>query len=271
MSTPTDLPIHEVILKIMYNANREKPIGLTTADVLWKIDNPEITEQYIREVLDWLVRQKKVELYLDKYSLNRYEFLEQRAKSDEEERDVVIESEKETFYIKPSKKKIRNLRSKVVFFAGIVVLGYVIYLFTAMERNYEIVTKQIMPNTLVYAQRPVAKLFLSHNREEDVETEIEEDTEKKIEDIDKKIEEISYLFSRQNNNNNTIQQEITRLYKVVDSLQKQQQYRLNILQKHLNNNTNQNINYTNEILNKIIRFNILFLLLIIITFFRGKF
>ncbi|WP_197474618.1 DUF5457 domain-containing protein, partial [Tenacibaculum ovolyticum] len=134
MSTPTVLPIHEVILKIMYNADREKPIGLTSSDILWKIDNPEITERYVREVLGWLVRERKVKLYLEKYSLDRHEFLAQKVKNEEEEEEEVLSAEKETFYIKPSKKKIKNIRSKIFFFTGTLVLCFVTYLYVNMLR-----------------------------------------------------------------------------------------------------------------------------------------
>lgn len=255
MSTSTDLPIHDVILKIMYNADREKPIGLTAGDVLWKIDNPEITERYVREVLDWLVREKRAQVYLDKYSLDRYEFLDQKAKYEEEEEEEGIEVGKETYYIKPSKKKIKNIRSKILFFVGLIPLCVVTYLYTKMDRDYEISTKLITPNTIVDTQTPAKKLFLLNNKEENIQ---------------KKIEDISYLFSRQNSNNTDVQQEIARLYKITDSLQKQQQSRLNIMQQQLDKNINENITYTNDILHKIILCNIIFLLIITFTFFKGK-
>ncbi|WP_231892004.1 hypothetical protein, partial [Tenacibaculum ovolyticum] len=78
------------------------------------------------------------------------------------------------------------------------------------------------------------------------------------------------LFSKQNKNNKNIKKEIARLYKVTDSLQKQQQSKLNIIQKKLDVNLNKSINYTNDILKKIILCNILFLVIIIFTFFKGK-
>lgn len=258
MSTTTNLPIHEVILKIMYDANREKPIGLTAEDILWKIDNPEITEIYLQQVMEWLVRQKKVELYLGKYTLDRYEFLEQRAKSQEE---GSAKSGKETFYLKPSGgRKIKNLKSKILFFIGIGALGYITYLCYTMERTHQIPTQQTPPTAVVYTQSPLKKLFLPYNQEA---------TEGK--EINRKIEDIAYLFSSQNSNNNTIQQEITKLYKLTDSLQRQQQHQLNILQKQLDKNIDENINYTNEILYKIVLCNVIFMLLILIAFFRGKF
>jgi hypothetical protein len=243
MSTATVLPIHEVILKIMYNADREKPIGLTSSDILWKIDNPEITERYVREVLGWLVRERKVKLYLEKYSLDRHEFLAQKVKNEEEEEEEVLSAEKETFYIKPSKKNIKNIRSKIFFFTGTLVLCFVTYLYVNMLRDYEVTTKEIAANNIEEKQPAIRNLFLSNEDDENVDT---------------KIENISYLFSKQNKNNKNIKNEIARLYKVTDSLQKQQQSKLNIIQKNLDINLNKSINYTNDILKKIILCNILF-------------
>lgn len=257
MSTPTVLPIHEVILKIMYNADREKPIGLTSLDILWKIDNPEITERYVREVLGWLVRERKVKLYLEKYSLDRHEFLAQKVKNEEEEEEEVLSAEKETFYIKPSKKKIKNIRSKIFFFTGTLVLCFVTYLYVNMLRDYEVTTKEIAASSIEKKQTTIRNLFLSNEDDEN-------------ENVNKKIENIAYLFSKQNKNNKNIKKEIARLYKVTDSLQKQQQSKLNIIQKKLDVNLNKSINYTNDILKKIILCNILFLVIIIFTFFKGK-
>ncbi|PKH52827.1 hypothetical protein CXF68_19940 [Tenacibaculum sp. Bg11-29] len=258
MSTPTVLPIHEVILKIMYNADREKPIGLTSSDILWKIDNPEITERYVREVLGWLVRERKVKLYLEKYSLDRHEFLTQKTKNVEEEEEVeVLSAEKETFYIKPSKKKIKNIRSKIFFFTGTLVLCFVTYLYVNMLRDYEVTTKEITASSIEKKQTTIRNLYLSNEDDEN-------------ENVNKKIENIAYLFSKQNKNNKNIKKEIARLYKVTDSLQKQQQSKVNIIQKKLDVNLNKSINYTNGILKKIILCNILFLVIIVFTFFKGK-
>ncbi|MCD8440839.1 hypothetical protein [Tenacibaculum finnmarkense] len=67
-----------------------------------------------------------------------------------------------------------------------------------------------------------------------------------------------------------LKNEISRLYKVTDSLQKQYQLKLNVLQGNLDMGLNNNIHYTNEILHNIILCNILFLIIIVFTFFKGK-
>lgn len=254
MSKTTDLPIHEVILKIMYHADKEKSAELSAQDILWKIDNPEITERYIREVLGWLIREKKVQLYLNKYSLDRYEFLEQKSKYDDDEEEDIIVKGVDTFYIKPSKKKTKNRRSIVLFSISLLALCYITYLFANMDRNYQVSTKIITLNSVVNKQKNAHKLYLSDEEE----------------NIKKKIEDISYLFSRQNNNNANMQKEIARLYKITDSLQQQQQARLNLIQKGIDKERNENIGYINDILQKIIYGNIIFLLLFTVIFFKGK-
>ncbi len=250
MSKRTDLPIHEVILKIMYKEDKEKPIGLTAGDVLWKIDNPEITERYVREVLDWLVRENKVKLYLDKYSLDRYEFLEQKAKDDE------LTTENTTFYIEPPKKKISGIRNKIILFSGILALLYITYLYSQMRRNYELSRKEIPTISITEKQETLKNLYLS------------EKTEKTIDD---KFNDISSSFSRQNSNNRKINSKITKLYTIIDTLQKQHQIRLNTIQKQVDSNINNDIMYTNSLLQKIMICNFIFLAIIILTFFRGKF
>ncbi len=72
----TEIPLHEVVLKVMFLENTERAAEMTSQDILWKIENPEISERQVREVLEWLVHHKKVSYYAGKYNLDRYEFLE---------------------------------------------------------------------------------------------------------------------------------------------------------------------------------------------------
>lgn len=252
MSKRTDLPIHEVILKIMYKEDKEKPIGVSASDVLWKIDNPEITERYVREVLDWLVRENKVTSYLDKYSLDRHEFLEQKAK-DEEDDELVTDST--TFYIDPPKKKIRGIRNKIILFSGVLALLYITYLFTQMRRDYELSRDKISPKSIVDRQVVVKKLYLSGEPEQTT---------------DEKFADIAYSLSRQNSNNRNLRVEISKMHKTIDSIQKQHQTSLNEIQKQVDRNINHDVKYTNSLLQKIMICNFIFLALVVLTFYKGK-
>ncbi len=254
MSVSTDLPIHEVILKIMYFEDREKPIELSPADILWKIDNPEITERYVREVLNWLVREKKVKSYLDKYSLDRHEFLEQKAKYP---KDLDIDEESATFYIEqePKKFELKGWKSKGVFLIGGIILLIMTYLFMQLRRDYQLSTKLEPEITIQERQPEIKKMYMSNG--EGVRA-------------DEKFKGISYSFLMQNNNNKAVSDEIKYLYTTIDSLQKSHQTRLNLLQQKIDKNINNTITHTNTILNRIMVCNILFLGIITVLFFRKK-
>jgi len=80
-STPKEIPLHEVVLQIMYEANKERPAELTVGEVHSKISDETIGETIISDVLRWLVVQKQVECASGKFfSLDRYEMIEQRLK-----------------------------------------------------------------------------------------------------------------------------------------------------------------------------------------------
>jgi hypothetical protein len=84
-STPKEIPLHEVVLKIMFEANRERPAELTVSQVHRKITDETISESNILDVLKWLVAQKQVECTSGKfYSLDRFELIEQRIRDAKE-------------------------------------------------------------------------------------------------------------------------------------------------------------------------------------------
>ncbi len=92
-SSPEEIPLHEVVLKLMFEANKEKPARLDASDLFWQIPDPAVNERNVTEVLNWLVGQKRVEKFSGKYSLDRFEFLDQR-KSDNLESGSKNESSK---------------------------------------------------------------------------------------------------------------------------------------------------------------------------------
>lgn len=79
-STPKEIPLHEAVLKVMYAVNKERPALLTITEVYQEISDDSINEANVSDVLNWLVVQNQVERATGKYSLDRYSFLEERAK-----------------------------------------------------------------------------------------------------------------------------------------------------------------------------------------------
>ncbi len=84
-STPKVIPLHEVVLKIMFEANPDRPAELTVSQVHRKVTDQFISESNVLDVLRWLVVQKQVERISGKfYALDRFEFIEQRIRDAKE-------------------------------------------------------------------------------------------------------------------------------------------------------------------------------------------
>lgn len=139
----TNRPLHEVILQIMYLENQEKAAEMSSSDILWRIENPEISERQVREVLEWLLHHQRVLKYLNKYALDRSEFLVQKEiyKTDQPEPEPEKKAPSNnhgpnnshshtTFYINPPKKtKKDNIPKYVLIFLsiGLCFLSYLTY------------------------------------------------------------------------------------------------------------------------------------------------
>lgn len=93
--TPKEIPLHEVVLSVMYAMNKERPAELTANDVYQGLADNTLSDNNISDVLNWLVAQKEVEYASGKYSLDRFSFLEER-KKDLEKQGVNSELPKET-------------------------------------------------------------------------------------------------------------------------------------------------------------------------------
>lgn len=69
-------PLHEIVLRVVYLANPERPLTLSTDDVFWKVEQPHMSPVKLKEVLEWLVRKGDMEKDLGKYILSRPKFFE---------------------------------------------------------------------------------------------------------------------------------------------------------------------------------------------------
>lgn len=74
-------PLHEIVLEILYEKNKEKPLWVTVDEVFWTITIPSVSERQVREVLDWLVHHKKAVKQFGKYQIDKYEFIERSTAS----------------------------------------------------------------------------------------------------------------------------------------------------------------------------------------------
>lgn len=230
----TDMPLHEVVLHIMFTKNTEKAAAITPEDILWKINNPEISERNIREVLEWLVLHKRVEKYLGKYSLDRIEFLglkerytnhkSKKKKPDIKKEKTVSSLPPLTYHInQPKKPKIG-----ITFYLLIgvfMLLAYTTYTLlsfqktTSQQRNTE-----VKEATLENLSAP-KKLYVSDSEEYDHEAR----------------KAIYYSFGRQNTINKNHTNQINSLTGVIDSLYTVQKNEITLLKQTIINNT-QNTN-----------------------------
>lgn len=283
-STVTDLPLHEVVLKIMFHENTEKAAAMTAKDVLWRIDNPEISERQVREVLNWLVRQKKAELYLGKYSIDRIEFLEQKELYEQhvsEDKQQVLENKqkvsedskkiskpqtkrtkiapakkskkptkRKTFYINPPKVK-KQKHHVYVLVLILLSLAYLTYTFLELEYSFppSETLKQHPKNGINTLPNP-KKLYVS---DDDAYT---ESTKKAI----------SYSFSRQNTINSSNTKELNRLQHTLDSITRSNKIEMLTLEEELQ----KNIDHSNTMIKKSVFSNCIIIMLFVFLYFKFK-
>ncbi|MCG8697554.1 MAG: DUF5457 domain-containing protein, partial [Bacteroidales bacterium] len=256
MAVKTELPIHDVILRIMYLEDMEKPKEMSPKDVLWKIDNPEITERYIREVLDWLVREKKVNSYLDKYTLERYEFLELKKKYGEIIEEGTPETSKTTYFMEPPPSKFKGLKNKIIFWVGIVAVLYISFLVFQIKINNDVVAYEI-PSVEINKHKPyIQKIELS---------EVEQMT------TQEKFDDIAQTISKQHKNNINLKAEVARLYAAMDSLNHKNDEALNKILTYYMEAERTNIENIQLMKNRMLAGNIVFLLLILVISSKIKF
>ncbi len=258
MSIFTDLPLHEVVLKIMFYENVAKATEMTPEDVLWRIDNAEISERQVREVLEWLVREKKVTCYLGKYSLDRVEFLEQKKMYDADVQKGVVSNtgqiqdktpNRKTFYITSTVKHPKFYVYLIAF--ALLVLGYLTYTFsdfnyvsTPYQRPQKL--KKSFSDSLLYPRR----LYLSKDEEYTEE-------EKKA---------ILYSFVRQNRINRLHVETFNKFHFVLDSVALSHKKEIRRLQSKLRDNALQ----FNSVIKKIIFSNVLIMVLFVFFLLRKK-
>lgn len=259
-SAITNLPLHEVVLKIMFNENIEKAAQMTPKDVLWRIDNPEISERQVREVLDWLVLHKKAELYLGKYSIDRIEFLEQKEhyKASLASKKInpkassikgkTINKQEGTYYIAPPILK-KNKFTLFFLSIGILAFGYFTFSIASLNYNLEPVQTLLAPqNTTIDSLQYQRRLYTS--RDEDYSENAKN--------------AISNSFAIQNAINATYINEINKLQATLDSVSNSHKNELTYLQQELKSSSNR----FNSSLKSLVYINAIIISLFILLYFK---
>ncbi|WP_196892310.1 DUF5457 domain-containing protein [Aureivirga marina] len=203
----TKAPLHEVVLRIMFHQNKKKAEYMSVNDILWKIDNPDIAERQIKEVLDWLVHHRKVEVYLGKYCLDRVEFLEQKKFYEDNidldsNVDVDLDVESPNFYIEDSRKPRNNKRILFWIFIGIYIVG-IFFSFNSLNSFSGLYSRKendtILKNEI---KTKIPSLYISSDTVYSV----------------KSVKDIRRAFYRQNKTNEKFQSQIDNFQVQVDSV-----------------------------------------------------
>ncbi|NDV17754.1 hypothetical protein GO009_17200 [Muricauda sp. TY007] len=204
----TGIPLHEVVLKIMYLENVHKAAEMAPKDVLWRINNPEISERQIREVLDWLVLHKKVNLYLGKYSLDRVTFLEQMELYEEAKmKNGNRGNNPKMYYVTPIKPRnespLITVSKALLLIFGLLTIAYSTYSYWQIQHPVEMSPEENIKTAWKAKTLGDHKnLYVSDSEEYD----------------EKARNAISYSFFRQNAINDTMTEEVNTLNKALDSI-----------------------------------------------------
>lgn len=68
--------LHEHILRIAFAADLDRPAQLSSEDVFWKLEDPDLTRPQVKECLEWLTHRGDLTFDLGKYGLSRVKFFE---------------------------------------------------------------------------------------------------------------------------------------------------------------------------------------------------
>ncbi len=263
-TTKTNALLHDVVLEIMFNENQEKAVPLAPEDILWKIDNSEIALRDIKEVLDWLVRQRRVNEHFGKYTMDRFEFLNQKEKKVSENKTGkkikplpstpkkrIQKPKKETFRLNRAtiEKTPRIKLSKVLFLLGVLGLLVMSYSYWVLQQEIVYLEKN---DELLRIEVPKIKLrsmYLSLKSESNEEL----------------FKDVSHSFVREVANNKKLDKKINSLFRITDSIQQNNRRLILNLQKSVNNTV---IN-SNSTFQCLIICNMLFLILISIVYFKS--
>ena len=131
---PSPKPLHEIILEMFYFESKDKPCKLTAGEVYWKFKDPSVSEFQIEEVLNWMVRNKKLNENLGYYTLDKHEALAL---------DEKFEQEKEAEIKQSQKPKIATIVLNYVVPSFLVAYTlFIFFLINKLHSTFEIKNQQ---------------------------------------------------------------------------------------------------------------------------------
>ncbi len=215
----SEKPLHVLVLEIMYFSNVEKPIAVSANDILWKIDNPEITERHLKEVLDWLVHKKEVTVYLGKYTLDRYAYLALKEQYNNTDGVVVMhnksDSDSSKVYYIQNQYAVKKKGIIPLVFILILTVVLIYFAFSELETP---VTYTVETTNDYIVENETKKLYLS----------AKSDLGEKV------ISDISYNFHLQNLNNQSTIEALEKY--IITNKTKEEKFDKEIGQLHKNIN-----------------------------------
>ncbi len=202
-------PLHEVVLDILYFEDVEKPVGLSPEDIFLIIKDAEISERKIREVLEWLVLQKRVVRQFGKYYLDKYEFIERANQikqvgpesKKKESQEKAAGAPRYISIVKGPPPKRNTWRTKVALLFFIFSLIALLFHAKSVYEVEKIVLAH--PQLEAIPSLEIRNLYLPTGRKEDVS---------ESEHVDKKLDEIAYLFHLQTEVNKKLVEQVDSLF-----------------------------------------------------------
>ncbi len=243
-------PLHEIVLDILYYENTEKPTSLTPEDIFLFIKDSDVNERKIREVLDWLVLQKRVVVQFGKYQLDKYEFIERANQEKQIKRKPKEKKASTPRHISIAKTAPRNNHTwstKLALFFFALSLALLLWNAKGIHEKKKVALVQPKLETMPSLQ--IKNLHLPKTRKENTTEEAH---------LNQKIEEIAYLFHLQTEFNKKLIEQTDSLFMQVKTL------------KDYSNRIEKQLKTEQEQQEKFLKNNLLSLLLLVIGVFLVK-
>jgi hypothetical protein len=215
-------PLHEIILEMFYFESTDKPCKLTKNEVFWKFKDPSVTEFQIEEVLNWMVRNKKLTENSGSFTLDKYEALELEEKF-KTEREEIKKAASSIFYSNNySMYKPKNSIILVHYIMPTLLISYVLFIFFLIQKlnaSFELKTVKTENISGLRVAEPKSDYIRKNKNLSD--------------------KEVKKIFKNQHENIIYLNKSIDTLQKQVTILNEIQSKSVTVMNSHYNNVQNQ--------------------------------